>query len=139
MLSSAKTRSITGENPTGEPGGGARAPAPHPPHPSHRLGEGWKVRPSVPLAAGSTTTLAEIEGPGVITHIWMTADVSAYRSCVLRFYWDGEDTPSVEAPLGDFFANTHGMRYDVNSLPVAVNPQGGFNCYWPMPFRSSAL
>jgi hypothetical protein len=83
------------------------------------------------------TTLADIKGPGSITHIWITVDPKAYRDCVLRFYWDGEKTPSVEVPLGDFFACGHALRYNVNSLMVAVNPSGGFNCYWPMPFRKS--
>lgn len=137
LLSSAKTRSISAENPTGERGGGARA-EPDGGSPARRLGKGWKVRPYVTLPPGSTTTLAEIDGPGVIQHIWMTVDVHAYRSCLLRFYWDGEQTPSIEVPVGDFFANSHGLRYDVNSLPVAVNPRGGFNCYWPMPFRKGA-
>jgi len=138
ILTDARSRSICAENPTGEPGGGARAEAPAPPHPAHRLGKGWKVRPYLTLPAGSTTTLADIEGPGVINHIWITVDAAAYRDCVLRFFWDGEEAPSIEAPVGDFFANVHGLRYNVNSLPVSVNPQGGFNCYWPMPFRKRA-
>lgn len=62
----------------------------------------------------------------------------AYRDCLLRFYWDDEKEPSIEVPLGDFFANGHALRYKVNSLPVAVNPSGGFNSYWPMPFRKHA-
>ena len=53
-------------------------------------------------------------------------------------YWDGEDTPSVETPLGDFFCSGWCKRCNVVSLPVAVNPAGGFNCYWEMPFRKSA-
>ncbi len=137
ILTDARTRSISAENPTGAQGGGARA-EPDETSPARRLGKGWKVRPYLTLAPGSTTTLAEIEGPGVIQHVWTTVDVQAYRSCLLRFFWDGEDSPSVEVPVGDFFANSHGLRYDVNSLPVAVNPRGGFNCYWPMPFRQSA-
>jgi hypothetical protein len=68
----------------------------------------------------------------------MTVDPKAYRDCVLRFYWDDETSPSVEVPLGDFFAEGHGERYNVNSLMVAVNPSGGFNSYWPMPFRKNA-
>jgi len=62
----------------------------------------------------------------------------AYRSCIVRMYWDGEETPSVEVPLGDLFANVHGLRYNVTSLPVCVNPSGGFNSYWPLPFASRA-
>ncbi len=62
----------------------------------------------------------------------------AYRDTILRVYWDDEAEPSIEVPLGDFFCNGHGLRYDVNSLPIAVNPRGGFNSYWPMPFRKHA-
>ena len=136
-LSSARTRSISAENPTGEVGGGGRA-EPDEQSPARRLGKGWKVRPYILLPAGETVTLADIEGPGTIQHIWLTVHPHAYRDCVLRMYWDDEDTPSVEVPLGDFFCNGHAWRYNVNSLPVAVNPSGGFNCYWPMPFRRRA-
>ncbi len=158
LLSDAETRSISAENPTGEKGGGARAEVPtreqmaaivehmspelravFKGHPSARLGAGWKVRPCLFLLQPGITTLADIEGPGVIQHIWITAVEEAYRDTVLRFHWDGEETPSIEVPLGDFFCNGHGQRYSVNSLPVAVNAVGGFNCYWPMPFRKHAL
>jgi hypothetical protein len=108
---------------------------PAPDSPARRLGKGWKVRPWVSVPAGETHVLADLDGPGTITHIWLTVDAAAYRGCVLRISWDGEPDPSVVAPLGDFFAVGHGARYDVNSLPVSVNPSGGFNCYWPMPFR----
>jgi len=138
LLSSAKTRSINAENPTGEKGAGAREAPTDDRHPAARLGKGWKVRPCITLGAGSTTTLGEIEGPGAIQHIWITVQPSAYRDCIIRFYWDGEKTPSVEVPLGDFFACGHALRTKVNSLPVAVNPSGGFNSYWPMPFKKSA-
>ena len=134
LLSQAKSRSISAENPTGAEGGGARE-TPGEGSAASRLGKGWKVRPCITLPQGSTTTLADIEGPGTITHIWITVHEKAYRDCVLRIAWDGEQLPSVEVPLGDFFANGHGLRCNVNSLPVAVNPSGGFNCYWPMPFR----
>ncbi|MHB9032238.1 MAG: glycoside hydrolase family 172 protein [Anaerolineae bacterium] len=139
LLSKAVTRSCNAENPTGEPGGGARADLdPAEPHPASLLGKGWKVRPCITLEPGTTTTLADISGPGVIQHIWITVDPKAFRSCVLRMYWDNEATPSVEVPLGDFFANPHGIKYNVTSLPIAVNPSGGFNSYWPMPFREHA-
>jgi hypothetical protein len=137
LLSSAETRSISAENPTGARGGGAHA-LPDPQSPSAQLGPGWKVRPCIRLEPGSTTTLADVDGPGIIQHIWITTFPEAYTDTVLRFYWDGEDTPSVEVPLGDFFCNGFGLRYNVNSLPVSVNPVGGFNCYWPMPFRTHA-
>ena len=137
FLSDATTRSISAENPTGAVGGGARE-MPDAESAGSLLGQGWKIRPCITLAPGTTTTLADIEGPGTIQHIWITVRPSAYRSCVLRMYWDGEETPSVEVPLGDFFANVHGLRYNVTSLPIAVNPSGGFNSYWPLPFRKRA-
>lgn len=137
LLSDAETRSISAENPNGEKGGGAKA-IPDDDNPASMLGPGWKVRPCITLPPGATTTLADVEGPGIIQHIWITVKPEAYRDVVLRFYWDAEEVPSVEVPLGDFFCNGHGLRYNVNSLPVAVNPSGGFNCYWPMPFRQRA-
>jgi hypothetical protein len=136
ILSSAKTRSINAENPKGEVGGGAKED-PKGEGPAKRLGKGWKVRPCIDLQPSETVTLAEIEGPAVIQHIWITATDAAYRNCILRMYWDGEKTPSVEVPLGDFFVNGNAIRHDVNSLPIAVNPAGGFNSYWPLPFRKS--
>ena len=134
LLSDASTRSISAENPTGAVGGGAQE-LPDEASPGSLLGQGWKIRPCITLEPSATHLLANIDGPGVIQHIWMTARPEANRSCVLRMYWDGEDTPSVEVPLADFFANVHGLRYNVASLPVAVNPSGGFNSYWPLPFH----
>ena len=138
LLSDAETRSISAENPDGARGGGAKED-PKGQGPASMLGKGWKVRPCITLEPGKTVTLADIDGPGIIQHIWITVREIAYRDCILRFFWDGEEAPSIEVPLGDFFANGHALRYNVNSLPVAVNPKGGFNCYWPMPFRKSAL
>jgi hypothetical protein len=137
ILSEAETRSICAENPNGERGGGAKE-EPDASSAASMLGKGWKVRPCITLEPGTTTTLADIEGPGVVQHIWITVKPEAYRSCILRFYWDDVEDPSVEVPLGDFFANGHGLRYNVNSIVVCVNPSGGFNCYWPMPFRTRA-
>ncbi len=136
LLSNAKTRSISAENPTGMPGNGAKA-VPGENSPAGWLGKGWKVRPCVEVKAGEIFTMAEIEGPGVIQHIWLTTAVKFHRDIVIRIYWDNEESPSVECPLGDFFAVGHSVVYNVNSLPVCVNPTGGFNCYWPMPFRKS--
>ncbi len=135
LLSNAKTRSVSAENPTGEPGNGAKA-VPNPADAAGNLGKGWKCRCCLELAPASTTTLADIHGPGIIQHIWITVDPKAYRDTILRFYWDGESEPSVQTPLGDFFCCGLG-RLKVNSLPIAVNPSGGFNSYWPMPFRKS--
>ena len=60
------------------------------------------------------------------------------RACVLRFYWDGEETPSVEVPMTDFFAVGHDLYAPVNSLAVIVNPQSALNCFWSMPSPASA-
>lgn len=137
-LSKAKTRSISAENFKGEKGKGGMALAGTGAEYARDLGRGWKISPSVFVEAQSTFALAEIEGPGVIQHIWLTCAPETWRSMILRMYWDGEDNPSVETPLGDFFANGWCVRCNVNSLPVAVNPAGGFNSYWEMPFRRSA-
>ena len=112
--------------------------APDGTHPARELGVGWKVRPCITLPPGETVTIAEIEGPGAIQHIWITTGQDFMRRLVLRVYWDDEPTPSIEAPLGDFFCNGWIKRALVNSLPVATNPAGGFNCYWEMPFRKKA-
>jgi len=80
----------------------------------------------------------DINGPGVIQHIWMTTDAEWYRDLILRMYWDGEPSPSVEAPLGDFFCNGWKTRVNILALPINVNPSGGFNCYFPMPFGQHA-
>jgi hypothetical protein len=138
LLSRAKTRSISAENFDGSKGGGARATTGIGADSARELGVGWKVSPCITLEPLSTVTLAEIEGPGAIQHFWITVHPKVWRSLVLRMYWDGEETPSVETPLGDFFCNGWGERCNVNSLPVAVNPAGGFNSYWEMPFRKSA-
>lgn len=91
---------------------------------------------------GQTLTLAELEGPGVITHLWTTLnsrEPGHPRLIRLRIYWDGEEEPSVDCPIGDFFAGGHGMNIPVESLPVRVTSNGrARNCYWPMPFAKSA-
>jgi hypothetical protein len=137
-LSSALTRSISAENFTGEAGKGGMATSGTGANASRDLGQGWKVSPCIHIAPRSTVTLAEIAGSGAIQHIWITVHPSAWRRLVLRMYWDGEDTPSVEVPLGDFFCNGWGVRCNVTSLAVAVNSAGGFNCYWEMPFSDGA-
>jgi len=95
-----------------------------------------------PIAPGGTLTLAQLEGPGIITHIWFTIahDAPFYsRLLTLRMYWDGETHPSVECPVGDFFGIGHGVDKSFVSLPLKVSSDGrGRNCYWPMPFRKSA-
>jgi len=142
-----RTRSISAENPTGERGGGARAiPRLNDPSVPHSaaaidLGPGWKVRPFLKPRAGETVTLMDVDGPGVIQHIWMATEPNWKgngRACILRFYWDGEERPSIETPLTDFFAVGHDLYAAVNSAAVVVTPAAAANCYWPMPFRRHA-
>ena len=102
------------------------------------LGQGWKISPSVRIEAGQTFTLGEIEGPGAIQQMWLTPANVRWRDLILRIYWDGQEHPSVEAPLGDFFACGWGQYAQVSSLAVCVNPGRAFNCYWEMPFRQRA-
>jgi hypothetical protein len=135
--SDALTRSISPENFTGEKGKGGMATEGTGKHASSDLGRGWKVSPSVGIKAGTTFTLGEIKGPGCIQQIWMTP-TGNWKKSILRFYWDGEKEPSVECPVGDFFACGLGKYAQINSLAVCVNPGSAFNCYWQMPFRKSA-
>lgn len=137
-LSKAKTRSISAENFTGEKGKGGMATEGTGEEPARDLGQGWKISPSILLEPKSKITLAEIKGSGAIQHIWMTSFPAYWRQLVIRMYWDDEETPSVEVPYGDFFCNGWTERSNVNSLPIAVNPAGGMNAYWEMPFRKSA-
>jgi hypothetical protein len=134
LLSNAKTRSISAENFSGEKGKGGMATDGTGARAARDLGRGWKLSPSVVVKAGTTFTLADIEGPGAIQQIWMTPSGN-WRFSILRVYWDGEKTPSIECPVGDFFAMGWGRYAQLNSLPVCVNPGSAFNCYWEMPFR----
>ena len=136
-VSKAQSRSISPESFTGEKGKGGMATEGTGKHSARELGQGWKVSPSVDIKAGSTFTLAEIKGPGCIQQIWMTP-TGNWRHSILRFYWDDETEPSVECPVGDFFACGLGKYCQINSLAVCVNPGSAFNCYWQMPFRKKA-
>jgi hypothetical protein len=138
QLSNAETRSISAENFTGAKGQGGMATEGTGAIAAQELGQGWKVSPSINVPGDATVTLADITGPGAIQHIWLTVHPDHWRRLVLRMYWDGEETPSVETPLGDFFCSGWCVRCNVTSLAVCVNPAGGFNCYWEMPFRRHA-
>ncbi|GAA1430224.1 DUF2961 domain-containing protein [Microlunatus lacustris] len=137
-LRAVQTRSISPENPDGRPGGGARATEGTGADAARDLGPGWKVSPSVVVEPGQTFVLADIEGAAVITHLWATTHPDHWRTLVLRAHWDGDPEPAVEVPYGDFFAQGWGRFAQVSSQMVAVNPHGGCNAYWPMPFRSGA-
>jgi D-arabinan exo alpha-(1,3)/(1,5)-arabinofuranosidase (non-reducing end) len=135
-LSRAKTRSISPENFTGEKGKGGMATEGTGANAARELGQGWKVSPSIRIASKQTFTLADIQGSGAVQHIWMTP-TGNWRFSILRMYWDGEAQPSVEAPVGDFFASGWGKYAQLSSQPVCVNPGSAFNSYWEMPFRKS--
>ena len=127
---------------------------------THKIGPDGKPDPNgVPdpnsnrdnsnVAPGQKKILLDVKGPGVITHIWMTflgpephpwaKNGSAnHQEMLLRMYWDGNERPAVEAPVGDFFANSFGKRSEVISLPVIVEDADSYNCFWHMPFRRSA-
>lgn len=136
--SEAKTRSLSPENITGEKGRGGMCELENGSarHAARDLGKKWKVNPFLVIQPGETLTIADVAGPGCIQHIWMTP-TGKWRNTILRMYWDGERQPSVECPVGDFFASGWGEYAPLSSLAVCVNPGSAFNCYWPMPFRSS--
>ena len=138
LITGGQSRAINGENPRGEKGRGGMA--------ASVLGPSRKGSPCLgEIKPGETALLGEIQGSGVIQHIWITvtdktsdADCFVLRDLIFRIYWDGEERPSVEVPLGDFFCCGFGQGCLVNSMPIAVNPNRGFNCYFPMPFRKGA-
>jgi hypothetical protein len=101
------------------------------------------------IPPGQTHVLLDAQGPGVITHIWLTflgpepqnwapQGSANHQEMLLRMYWDGSARPAVEAPVGDFFANCFGRRSEVISLPVIVEDADSYNSFWPMPFQKSA-
>lgn len=138
MVSNAKTRSISPENYTGEKGAGGACELEDGfcREAAADLGKGWKVNPCVRIKAHETFELARINEPGCIQHIWLTP-TGKWRNQIIRFYWDGQPYPSVECPLGDFFACGWNQYAQVSSAAICVNPGNAFNCYWQMPFRKS--
>jgi hypothetical protein len=137
-LSPARTRSISPENFSGDKGRAAMATEGTGAAAARDLGQGWKVSPSINIGSGAIVALADIAGPGALEQIWMTL-AGTWRLAILRIYWDDSPTPSVECPLGDFFASGWGQYAQVSSLAVCANPKGGFNSYWEMPFRKRCL
>jgi len=93
------------------------------------------------IEPGKTAVLAEIKGPAAIHHIWITISAEPFygRKIILRMYWDEEESPSVEVPIGDFFGVGHGLNRNFSSLPINCSSNGrARNCYWYMPFQKSA-
>lgn len=87
---------------------------------------------------GATITLLDANGPAIISHIWLglgSDDQDHLKALVLRMYWDGETTPSVETPLGDFFGLGLGSYFMYESIPLSVGSRDALNCYFPMPFQ----
>ena len=137
FIDGGRSRSITMENRDGRKGRGGMA--------SGVLGPGRKGAPALrDIPQGETCILADIDGPGVIRHIWITLTDKpddgyfTLSDVVLRMYWDNEEKPSVEVPIGDFFLNGFSMYTQVSSMPITVNPVRGYNCYFPMPFARHA-
>jgi len=134
LLSNAQTRSISPENFSGEKGKAGMATEGTGAGCARDLGVGWKISPSIRIEPGEVRTLADIDGPGAIQQIWMTP-TGHWRFSIVRIYWDDQEQPSVECPVGDFFACGWQKYAQVSSLAVCVNPGSAFNCYWEMPFR----
>jgi hypothetical protein len=94
-----------------------------------------------PLPPGETLTLLDDAGPGEVSHVWITiaSDESFHlKKLVLRMYWDGEVTPSVEAPVGDFFGLGLGDYFQFQAIPISVGADKALNCFFPMPFQKHA-
>ncbi len=126
------SRSISFENPTGAPGEGGKA--------ASRLGPGRKGAPARGIKPGEEVTLCDITGPGTIRHIWMTTarDPIAQRALVVRAWWDDQEHPSIECPIGDFFGFAHGKIMPYDSAVHSVGATGGRNIWLPMPFAKRA-
>jgi hypothetical protein len=133
-LSTAKSRSISAENFTGEKGRAGMATEGTGSNAARDLGQAWKVSPCIVIKPGEERTIADIAGPGAIQQIWMTP-TGHWRFGILRIYWDDSPAPAVECPVGDFFGCGWNKFAPISSLAVCVNPGSAFNCYWEMPFR----
>jgi hypothetical protein len=126
------SRSICFENPAGAPGQGGMA--------ASALGVGRKGSPARTLNAGQTVQLCDIEGPGTIRHIWMTTSNTPMnlRSLVIRAWWDGQASPSIECPIGDFMGFAHGKVTPYCSAVHSLGSSAGMNIWLPMPFTARA-
>jgi len=126
------SRSISFENPTGAPGQGGRAASP--------LGVGRKGAPAITLKAGQDVQLCDVKGPGTVRHIWMTTsnNPTNLRSLVIRAWWDGQEHPSIECPIGDFMGFAHGRVTAYCSAVHSLGRNAGMNIWLPMPFVNRA-
>lgn len=131
------TFSISPENPTGKKGEGGKATLENgsAAAAARELGIGWKVNPYIVLESGKHAVLADVVGEGAIKHFWITDSAKYGRQLILRIYFDGQKTPTVNVPLSDFFANADYNEYrQNNSLAICYNPCKGMNCYFEMPY-----
>jgi len=138
-----KSRSISFENTTGEPGKGGMAASKH-------LGVGRKGAPATSIKPGQTFVLCDINNSGTIRHIWMTGTFIKHdfrpewernfllRSTIIRAYWDGQEHPSIECPLGDFMGLAHGKVTSYQSAVHSVGEKAALNFWLPMPFATNA-
>ncbi len=127
-----ESRSISFENPSGMPGEGGKA--------GSKLGIGRKGAPAREIKPGETVQLCDIKGPGAIRHFWMTTerDPITQRACVVRAYWEGQEHPSIECPIGDLFGFAHGKITSYQSAVHSCGPTGGRNLWLAMPFAKQA-
>ena len=129
-----QSRSISFENPTGEKGQGGKS--------SNHLGIGRKGFPAKQIIPNEKVILCDIEGPGTIRHMWMTGDWKdknqLLRTTIIRAYWDGQEHPSIECPLGDFMGLAHGKVISYQSFVHSVGENAALNIWLPMPFVSRA-
>lgn len=133
-----ETFSVSPENRTGEKAGGGRAIEGSASYAARDLGMGWKVNPYLIVQPGETVTLADVQGQGAIKHIWITDSSRGGRLLILRIYFDGQENPSVNVPLSDFFANADYRSYrQISSLAICFNPGKAMNCYFEMPYFKS--
>ena len=119
-------RAVSFENPTGARGAGGQA------------AKGRKGAPSRRIRAGERVVLADLEGPGVIRHFWLTmlpAPPERLRALMLEVFYDGSSEPSISVPVVDFFGLPHGRQVPMQSSVMSVLEGRGYNSYVPMPFR----
>ena len=129
-----ESRSASFENPTGAPGEGGQA--------ASKLGVGRKGFPAKNIVSGETVVLCDVEASGSIRHIWMTGSFKdnpiALRTMVVRAYWENQEHPSIECPLGDFMGSALAK---INAYQSAVHSTGvnaALNIWLPMPFKEHA-
>ncbi len=129
-----QSRAITAENFHGDKGMGGMATEGMGKIPAGDLGKTFKISPCMLVPKQTDFVMCDIKGSGEVNHIWMTCAPEAY-SAIIEFYYDCAQVPSVSLPIAKLFAIGFDRKSIVNSLMITVNPAGGMNLYWPIPFR----